>query len=103
MPNAYIKGFDAFESYDNGYMIVATLQNLNTNQNYGWIIKTNVNGDKLWHRCIGQDGGSDLDCMVRTNDGGEIVGGIYDGYNQYGDAYVMKLNACAESEWCSFC
>jgi hypothetical protein len=100
MPNARIMGFDAFESYDYGYMIVSTLENLQTDQTYGWIIKTDINGNKLWHLCIGQDGGSDLDCMIKTNDGGEIVGGRYVGYNWNGDAYIMKLNACAESEWC---
>jgi hypothetical protein len=100
MPDAYIKGYDAFESYDYGYMIVSTLENLNTNYGYGWITKTDINGNKLWHVCVGQDGGSDLVCMAKTNDGGEIVGGRYFGYNYRGDAYVMKLNACAESEWC---
>lgn len=100
MPNAYIKGFDAYESYDYGYMIVGTLENLVTDQTYGWIIKADINGEKLWHRCIGQDGGSQLDCMAKTNDGGAIVGGNYGGYNQNGDAFLMKFNACAESEWC---
>jgi hypothetical protein len=101
MQNAYTKGFDAFESYDNGYMFVATLQDAITSFTYGWVVKTDINGYKIWDKTFGKAGGTDLICMNKTNDGGVIVGGIYYGDDYTGDAYVMKLNSCAEPEWCS--
>jgi len=101
IPNAYIKGFDATESYDKGYMMVGTLENATTSQLFGWFAKTDINGIKLWDKIIGHSGGTDLLCMTKTADGGAITGGMYYHDNNPAEAYVMKFNACAEAEWCT--
>ncbi|MEI6062881.1 MAG: T9SS type A sorting domain-containing protein [Bacteroidota bacterium] len=92
------------ETYDKGYLLEAADKGLNGSYPwYGWIVKTDINGNKLWDKLMGGPNISDFTCLNVTSDGGFIVGGRYDISGDYmRDALVMKFNSCAEPEWCSF-
>jgi len=91
---------DVVETYDKGYVFEAAFKDI-AGPWYGWIVKTDINGNKLWDIIVDGQKDSDFICLNKTIDGGFIAGGRYDISNSY-NAYVMKFNACAEPEWCSF-
>ncbi len=100
--NIYVYARDVIETYDKGYLICGTYYpNYNFDQQWGWLIKTNINGEILWDRILS------IDDMVyvtpysieQSCDGGFLVCGRISG-NEISAAFVMKLNACGESEWC---
>lgn len=90
------------EVYDKGYLTGGCLKKPD-NTWPGWIFKTDINGNLLWYRLIDGFTDSDFGDFEMTSDGGFIAGGRYwNEAKQVRDAYVMKFNACAEPEWCSF-
>ena len=93
--------YDFAETYDKGYMIGGMIYS-DTYYETGWIVKTDINGNKLYEIKIGD--GSELSstfCFDKTSDGGFIVGGYYNTSDNFLDAYAMKFNACGEKEWCT--
>jgi hypothetical protein len=90
------------ETYDNGYLVAGRIwQNPNTIY-MGYVVKTDINGNKLWQKVIDGTKLSFFQTMCKTSDGGFIAGGMYDTPGDRDDAYAMKFNACGEPEWCSF-
>jgi hypothetical protein len=89
---------DIIEDYDKGYIILGT----KTNAKYGWIIKTDINGNKIWDKHLGRNG--QYLCfpnnIEKTIDNGYIIAGTITKYNNQQDAFIMKLNTCGELEWC---
>ncbi len=86
------------ESYDLGYLIAAQIQY----GKYLWIIKTDINGEILWDKKIGtgQESHSFSPMNIeQTLDNGYIISGSTTKYGSF-DAFIMKLNSCAEIEWC---
>lgn len=94
--------FDLIETYDKGYIVLNTIRPDGITEIWTWIVKTDINGEVLWEKIIG-DGvhNSGFHFISETDDGGCVLGGgtlLMD--NQYGDPFFMKLNACGEKEWC---
>lgn len=87
------------EDYDKGYLILGT--NAITYR-YGLILKTDINGNVLWSKHIGN--GQYLiapENIELTSDHGLIIGGTISKYGNQQDAFIMKLNSCGELDWCS--
>ncbi len=84
------------EQYDKGFVFGASL-----NQLYGWLFKTDVNGYMIWEKTFGNGNYyMSIRDVEQTADGGFILCGSTQKYSASMDAYLMKLNACAEVEWC---
>jgi len=94
------KVFDLLESYDKGYIFTGSTKK-NAYQPQGWLIKTDINGEELWNKKIG-DGTylTFLTGIFQTIDYGYILSGSTDKVSQNRDAFVMKLDACGNKEWC---
>ena len=88
---------DVIEDYDKGYNILGMTENYR----YAWLLKTDINGDILWDKRFGniqiQVGTGNID---KTNDGGYIFCGTWNKFNPSMDAFIIKMDACAEIEWC---
>lgn len=100
-PDEVSLAYDFVETYDHGYMIGGMIKNNNHLQT-GWIVKTDINGNKLYEIKIGD--GSKMSSTLsfdKTSDGGFIIGGWFNTSDNYLDAYAMKFNACGEKEWCT--
>jgi hypothetical protein len=94
--------FDLIETYDKGYLIVNTIRPDGITEIWTWLVKTDINGEILWEKIIG-DGIhlTSLHDVYQTEDGGYILtGGTTLLDIQHGDPFIMKLNACGEKEWC---
>ena len=91
------QGNYVIEDYDEGYDILGMIGNYK----YAWILKTDINGETLWDKRFGnaqlQVGTSNIE---RTEDDGYIFCGTWTKFNPSWDAFIIKLNACAEVEWC---
>ncbi len=88
------------ETYDKGYLLSGWLDA--SYPNYCWLMKTDINGNTLWEKTIGSSQYTTVIHDITENNQGEIfiVGATYK-EDQYGDPYVIKLNACGEIEWCN--
>lgn len=87
------------ESYDHGYLLSGKHGSNYTK--YNWLIKTDVNGEILWEKTIGNGINSIvfLD-LAQDNFGNTYLGGSTKAYDPEGDPLIMKLNSCGEKEWC---
>jgi hypothetical protein len=90
---------DVAEAYDGGYLIGGLIRNLEY-PFFGYIVKTDINGGKLWHKVIDGQKASIFYTTNITSDGGFVAGGLYNTHDDHEDAYIMKFNSCAEPEWC---
>jgi len=85
--------------YDNGYIFFIKPH---MSLQYGWIIKTDMNGQVLWEKRIGDENSHGEIYHINSNSKGDIfLAGYTDNYNEYSDPLVLKLNACGEKEWCN--
>ena len=85
------------ETYDKGFII------LDNEDVYSWIIKTDINGNKLWQKRVGNGiNNIFLYNIEQTSDNGFIMGGGFGKYDpQNTDPVIIKLNSCGELDWCS--
>lgn len=88
-------------SISNDYDKGAIIGGMVNNYKYLWIIKVDINGNILWNKKIGKENN---DCGIgnieKTADGGYILCGSWTLQNPSMDAFIIKLNPCAEIEWC---
>lgn len=110
----------ANEAYDKGYLFMGNecgnIYNGYYYKNYPFVLKTDVNGNILWQKWVSYLGSQapvypevySFGIGLQTcADGGFILsGGTYAiehcAYDPYcTDAFIMKVNACGEKEWCS--
>jgi len=91
---------DVVETYDKGYLICGYYSSPDWLQRWGWLIKTDVNGNIIWEKIIENTGKRFLPFAIeQTQDGGILVCGM----SMLGDNHlpiVIKLNACGVKEWC---
>lgn len=88
------------EMYDKGYLIAGNI----SISRYIWIIKTDINGDILWEKKIGDPSDYRSYChdLITTNDNGFILAGGSKKYDPEGlhDPAFFKFDSCANMEWC---
>jgi len=84
-------------SYDCGYLLTGRVLPA---YKYTWLIKTDVNGEILWEKFIGDYYNTvSVDCFTQNEIGDIYLGGGITQEGQY-DPLIIKLNACGEKEWC---
>jgi hypothetical protein len=89
--------WDITEQYDHSYLYGASLFQMS----YGWIFKTDINGENLWEIKIGNGSYNiAISDIEATYDGGFIIGGGITKFSPSWDAFLIKFNSCAEIEWC---
>jgi hypothetical protein len=93
--------FSVIQSYDKGYIIGGKLYDFSGNKKGGFLFKTTINGDLLWHKTFNNnDEATSPYDLNQTTDGGLIISGATRKTDSWGDPFIMKLNVCGESEWC---
>ena len=102
--NVYYGEKDAYgsfytESYDHGYMILG--KHGHSAVHYNWLIKTNINGDKLWEKTFGNNNSY----ITLGHIDGNILGEFYlcgseRNSGDFTDPIIIKLDSCSEKQWC---
>ena len=89
---------NVIETYDKGYIFFGRFYN----EQFCKIFKTDINGYVLWKKQIGRGYDSFIGTNIdQTTDDGYIIGGTTFKYNNQSEAFVIKLNACGELQWCN--
>jgi len=99
-PNTGTYPWGVTESYDHGFVIGGMYY---SNQTYHWglVFKTDINGEVLWHKKVGNyNDGTIVYDITQTDDGGYILTGGTCHYNEHFDPYFIKLDACGNPSWC---
>jgi hypothetical protein len=85
------------ETYDHGYIFLSS----KNEYKYGWVLKTDINGEILWSKSIGKQGEINIpESIEETFDQGYIISGSTTDYDSGYDPYIIKFNTCAQPEWC---
>ncbi|MCX6233143.1 MAG: hypothetical protein NT175_00245 [Bacteroidetes bacterium] len=94
--------YSVIETYDKGYLYGGQINdNSQTLPKFGWIFKTDINGEILWDKKIGEIGDvTGIHDLEQTNDKGIILIGSTKKYDPWYDPFIIKLDACGEKEWC---
>ena len=88
-------------SYDKGYFIGGAYISITGSPIDGFILKVSKNGNLLWNKRVGiNNDGTGIFDLNQTSDNGLILAGATKQTDAWGDPFIMKLNACAEKEWC---
>ena len=101
---AYYDEKDAYgsyfiEPYDYGYLLIG--KHGNGYVNYNWLIKTDVNGEVLWEKTIGDTESYISVLNMDMNETGELYcAGVTSYFDIYNDPIIFKLDSCGEKEWC---
>jgi hypothetical protein len=94
-------GWDLIESYDKGYLICGSIDKNAELFKFGWLIKTDINGNVLWDKKFGdfnfENFFIDFD---KTDDDGLILCGATAQVDNWRDPLFIKLDPCGEIEWC---
>jgi len=88
------------EKYDKGYVTGGYFIGTYGSVKDGYLIKTDVNGNPLWYKTIGQNDGVGISDATNDSDGGLILCGTTHSIEDWDDPIIMKLNPCMEVEWC---
>ena len=85
------------ETYDKGYIFTGP----KNNYRYAWVVKTDINGNMLWSKRLGDYSTQTIPmCIEQTFDNGLILCGNTTIHDPWNDAFIQKLDVCAEPEWC---
>jgi hypothetical protein len=106
----------AARTSDGGYVLgggAASFANgVKTSPNYGgrdyWLVRIDANGQKIWDRSYGGDGGDEIMAVEQLADGGFMMGGrstsgisgnkASPGYG-FGDYWIVRTDANGEKLW----
>jgi hypothetical protein len=85
------------EHYDKGYIITGGYDD-----QIGWVIKTDINGNVLWDKILGVDPDQVLIDKTIFDEVGNmyVFGTMKEDYLEDAWPFVIKLNACGEKQWC---
>ena len=93
---------DLSEAYDQGNILTAFTYDNQGVPEYGWIIKTDINGNLLWDKKIGNGNYRNWFSSSKiTQDNGIIISGSTGKYSSGdNDPVFIKMDVCGEIEWC---
>ena len=93
-------GYEAIQTKDNGFIILAQTYSFGAGLSDIWIVKIDSAGNKLWDKTYGGervDIGYDI-CM--SNDGGYIIAGMtISEKTNSPDAYIVKIDSVGKAVW----
>jgi len=90
--------YSVIQTNDGGFVMVGETRPLETYRSDFWIVKADVNGDSLWSRMSGVEGGDWSRDVVQTSDGRLAIGGHGGTFTKSG-MQLAVMNANGDSLW----
>lgn len=90
------------QTQDGGYIIVGETSSYGNGQSDIWLIKTDANGKQKWDKTFGNMGGESAESVEQTSDGGYIItgyGNIYEDNQVKSGAWLIKTDASGNKQW----
>jgi len=88
------------QTSDNGYIIVGTSSSWNEGNLDVYLIKIDDQGNELWSRTFGGEGGESASSIQQTADGGYIIAGTSQPYySDEADIYLIKTDKNGREVW----
>ena len=89
-----------FETYDRGYVLGGDFESGGIPAR-GLILRTDINGYALWYKTVSENNDfTSIWDINATSDNGLILTGVTGEQTNNLNPFIMKLNACADPEWC---
>ena len=97
----YDWGYSVQQTTDGGFIIAGDTMSLSVDNGFGYLIKTDGNGNKQWSRTFGRDNNyTHFVSVQQTNDGGYIsVGRTAPKPDPYTDIYLLKTDGNGNKQW----
>ncbi len=102
---AFDVAYSVKETTDGGYIIAGYTASFGAGSDDFWLVKTDLNGNKIWDKTFGGSGQDRARSVEQTSDGGYILvgerefrkGGI-PGYQDW-DIYLVKTDSGGNQQW----
>jgi hypothetical protein len=96
-------GYSVDEASDGGFVIAGNTHSFGAGGSDFYVVRTDADGDTLWHRAYGSPGSDYARAALQTPDGGFIVVGSSDtsSTGDY-DVYLVKTDADGDTMWARY-
>jgi hypothetical protein len=94
------RAFSLIQTIDGGFVLVGFTSSYGVGDWDFWLVKTNVDGNMLWHQTYGGTSGEGAFSLIQTADSGFAIAGatISYGVGDY-DFWLVKTTADGTSQW----
>lgn len=84
---------------DGGFIIGGTTYSIGHGAADGYVLKTDANGNELWHKTYGGVNDDEFKSVIQTSDGNYALTGYTKSYNDvnYGDGWIFRINLNGDS------
>lgn len=84
---------------DGGYAMAGDTSSFGAGGVDGWLVKTDSEGNLLWSKTYGTEGGEGFSSLVETDDGGYLLAGAKNVPNVGGYGWVVKTDSHGSEQW----
>ncbi len=93
-------GVSLIEASGGGYVVVGVTESYGSGGMDGWVIKTDIDGNKDWDKAFGATRDDQVTDVLKTRDGGYIIVGTTESYGSGGqDLWLIKIDPDGETVW----
>jgi len=92
-------GYSVHQTSSGGYILTGYTTSKGAGSGDVWLVRTDVNGKKLWDKTFGGNGWDRGRSVRQTTDGGYIIAGSTFSYGVGGDIWILKTDISGTLEW----